>query len=286
MADSPRLFDLINSAKALARDYYTLTGRPLGITGEIAEVEAARLLGLELAGVRQAGYDAVRRGPEGTVEHLQIKGRCCPPGTGPGQRVGSIRLEKQWDAVLLVLMDMEFEVREIHEASRGAVTAALARPGSVARNVRGALGVNTFKSIGKQVWGPTKESMPQNRDTGAAGNTIGRTTAPRIATAIGAVMKGTKSNEAIWNGRAVVIKCAGPRTTSVGVIYDMLDTVEAVVAAFQMSDSRFDVLEMSSDNFRTHARKSGTNERVGLVTRRAFETHGTPIQSVVIPEVN
>ena len=37
------------SAKQLARRYHELTGKPLGVTGEVAEYEAHRLLGVELA---------------------------------------------------------------------------------------------------------------------------------------------------------------------------------------------------------------------------------------------
>lgn len=32
----------MGEVKALAKEYYTLTGKPLGITGEVGEVEAAR----------------------------------------------------------------------------------------------------------------------------------------------------------------------------------------------------------------------------------------------------
>ncbi len=52
------LFELISQTKALAKRYYSLTGRPLGVIGEIAEFEAARLLGLELAPVREPSVDA------------------------------------------------------------------------------------------------------------------------------------------------------------------------------------------------------------------------------------
>jgi hypothetical protein len=41
---------------------------------------------------------------------------------------------------------------EIWEADRKGITAALMKPGSVARNKRGALGVNCSKRIGKLVW--------------------------------------------------------------------------------------------------------------------------------------
>jgi hypothetical protein len=55
-----------------------LTGKPLGVTGEIAEYEAARILGPALTLARQAAYDAIER-KDGKVRPLQIKGRCVSP---------------------------------------------------------------------------------------------------------------------------------------------------------------------------------------------------------------
>jgi len=144
---------LIAKAKTLARRYRELTGRPIGITGEVAEYEAARLLGLDLADARQAGYDAIRR--IGKVEeHLQIKGRCILT-KNPGQRLGKIDLKHRWDAVLLVLLDVDFEPTAIYEAKREAIEEALKAPGSKARNERGALSVSSFKRLGERVW-PTQ----------------------------------------------------------------------------------------------------------------------------------
>ena len=113
--------------------------------------EAARILGVELTAARQAGYDATEKSG-GTIRRLQIKGRCLLPGCKPGQRLGSIDITKEWDSVLLVLLDENFDAMEIHEAEREAVLAALAAPGSKARNERGALAVAKFKSIGKLRW--------------------------------------------------------------------------------------------------------------------------------------
>jgi hypothetical protein len=146
-----RLMEVLREAKLLAQEYYRLTGKPLGITGEVAEYEAARVLGVELTPARQAGYDALERS-DGSVRRLQIKGRCLLPNCKPGQRVGSIDVAKDWDAVLLVLLDENFDAAEIYEAERSAVLTALAAPGSKARNERGALGVNKFKAIGRQRW--------------------------------------------------------------------------------------------------------------------------------------
>lgn len=147
--DMERIAGLLEQARRIAIDYYRLTGKPLGITGEVGEYEAARLLGLDLAVAREAGYDATDR----AGRRLQIKARSIPRTKKlTGQRLGAIDLAKPWDAVLLVLMDELFEPVAIFEADRAAIEAALLQPGSKARNERGALAITKFRSIGRQVW--------------------------------------------------------------------------------------------------------------------------------------
>jgi hypothetical protein len=143
--------EILNEAKILAKRYRNLTGKPLGITGEVAEFSAAQILGLELVVARQSGYDAIRH-KNGEKIKIQIKGRCLPANSKQGQRLGSIQLDKEWDTVLLVLMNEDLEVLSIHEATRPAIEKALLAPGSKARNERGALAVSKFKAIGQEVW--------------------------------------------------------------------------------------------------------------------------------------
>lgn len=145
------IIEILSEAKKLAQRYRALTGKPLGITGEVAEYEAARHLGLTLTPARQSGYDAVEI-RNGHAYHLQIKGRCVLQGGKTGQRMGSIDIKKEFDAVLLVLLDGNFDAIAIYEASREAVIDALKKPGSKARNERGALGVAKFKAIGHIRW--------------------------------------------------------------------------------------------------------------------------------------
>ena len=142
---------ILAEAKKLAQRYRVLTGKALGITGEVAEYEAARILGVALTPPRQAGYDATEI-RDGQVFRLQIKGRCVLEGSKPGQRVGSIDIEKEFDAVLLVLLDDNFEATAIYEAPREAVITALTEPGSKSRNERGALGISKFRSISRVRW--------------------------------------------------------------------------------------------------------------------------------------
>ncbi len=152
MSDQEKLEKILQGAKRAAIAYQELTGKPLGITGEIAECHAAKLLGLQLAVVRTPGYDAI----DGKGRRIQIKARRVAANRkGKTQRVGSVKLDYAWDVAMLVLLDDRFEAFAIYEAKRRAIAAALKKPGSNARNVRGALSVSAFKSIGKQIW-PTK----------------------------------------------------------------------------------------------------------------------------------
>lgn len=151
MPQNNRILEILREAKKLAQEYRHLTGKPLGITGEVAEYEAAKILGMELTTARQAGYDAIER-INGKTRQLQIKGRCILPDSKPGQRLGGIDTGKDWDAVLMVLLDENFDAFAIYEAEREPVIVALSAPGSKARNERGALAISKFKSIGKLRW--------------------------------------------------------------------------------------------------------------------------------------
>lgn len=88
------------------------------------------------------------RGPK----RVQIKGRRVREAANPGQRVGRIKFDHEWDSVILVLLDDRYEAEEIYEAEREALKQVLSAPGSKARNERGALGVRVFVRVGKKVW--------------------------------------------------------------------------------------------------------------------------------------
>jgi hypothetical protein len=60
-------------------------------------------------------------------------------------------MEQEWDTVLLVLMDEQYELMEIYEAQREQILDAVGNP-SAKRPNRSALTVAKFKHIGKLVW--------------------------------------------------------------------------------------------------------------------------------------
>ena len=146
------LQQLIKAAKDLASRYYQITGKPLGISGEIAEHEAARILNFELAPAREASIDAyfVEQGIRLTV---QIKGRAVDPTQKYVGRVPKIKLEPTFDFAVLVLLDRStYEPIEIWRADHAAIKERLTKPGSKSRNERGSMGISQFKSIAIRVW--------------------------------------------------------------------------------------------------------------------------------------
>jgi len=140
---------VIHDAKKIAKQYRSLTGKPLGITGEIGEFVAADKLNLKLTQARQPGYDAISQ----DKQKIQIKTRCILPDSKTGQRIGSIKLKHKWQEVILVLLDETFEPIEIYKAKKKEIEKELNRPGSKARNQRGQLSINSFKRIaGEPIW--------------------------------------------------------------------------------------------------------------------------------------
>lgn len=138
--------NILERAKELAIEYKELTGKPLGITGEIGEFTAAKLLNLKLTRARQAGYDAI----DDKKEKIQIKTRCLDQIKG--YRLGKLSKNQEWDSVIFVHLNREYEPISIHKAYRKEVLVELERPGSKTRNNRGLLGVRKFISISKEIW--------------------------------------------------------------------------------------------------------------------------------------
>ena len=136
---------LIRQIKPIAIKYYELTGKPLGITSEIGEYEASRLLNLRLQPARQVGYDAIRE-EAGVVQKIQIKTRRMMSNTG-SQRIGSLKSSEDWDVVLFVHLDTNLEPLRIYEAVRPDVLRALEKT-----RADGQMSVSMFKRISRVVW--------------------------------------------------------------------------------------------------------------------------------------
>lgn len=148
---------LIEQTRKLAVEYRRTTGQPLPVTTEIANHDAVRLLHLQLIQPPPGGYDAIgTEGPRKGVRY-QIKGRAIYDGKQGGQRIGQIKINQEWDAIILVLLDDELQPFEIYEASRAEVEDAISATSSSSRNNRGAMSVARFKMIARLIWDSSQE---------------------------------------------------------------------------------------------------------------------------------
>lgn len=142
---------LISEARRIAAEYRRATGKPLGISAEIARHDACTYLDLE-PHEDAVGYDAM--GLQGEREGLrfQIKGRAIFDEKKGGQRLGQINIDQNWDKILLVLMNEEFESTEIYEASRETMIDDMSDSADSSRKKRGAMSVARFKRLAQLVW--------------------------------------------------------------------------------------------------------------------------------------
>lgn len=126
--------------------------------------------------------------------------------------------------------------------------------------------------------------MAQERDSGAKANRNWRNRAKVIANGIGAQMVRSGSNECLYKNERVVIKCAPIATTKVGVSYQMLKRLDAVLGAFENSNGSYRIVRLSKKDFQanmTPTRSKGSSaKRVGVVNRAVFDRRGVSVGGV------
>ena len=142
---------LINETRRLAVEYRRATGKPLAVSQEIARYDAALHLGLRLVEEAEVGIDAIGEG-EREGRRILIKGRAIFDPGKSGARIGQLKLERDWDWLVLVLMDEELQPTEIFEVDRNAVLDALDQTKNSNRAKRGALSVAAIRHIGELAW--------------------------------------------------------------------------------------------------------------------------------------
>ncbi len=138
---------LTEQARRLALEYREATGKTLPITAELAVNDAVRLLNLEANQTGAPGHDAVLD-LDGSRLRLLIKGRAIFR-PGGGYRIGQLKMDQDWDAILLVIMNDRFETEEIYLCHRDELAKYLADDTA---GRKGAISVARFRNIGTLVW--------------------------------------------------------------------------------------------------------------------------------------
>lgn len=150
---------LMHETRQLAAKYRQTTGNTLPVTTEIARFDAARALDLSLIDDANSHIDAVGRSGERADKRFIIKGRAIFDTSRASPRIGQLNPQQDWDLVVLVLFDENYEVDEIFEASWEAIADALDTKRDSNRKKRGAMSIAQFKIIGQRVW--SRENGPE-----------------------------------------------------------------------------------------------------------------------------
>ena len=138
---------LMTEARRLAKEYRSATGKSLPITAEIAANDAVTLLQLSPAESSASGYDAIMN-YQGKEYRVQIKGRAILNNNRSGHRLGKLKPEQDWDALILVIMDEDYDSREMYFVDRETALSA----SSESHNKRGSISIARFKNIGRLIW--------------------------------------------------------------------------------------------------------------------------------------
>ena len=128
--------------------------------------------------------------------------------------------------------------------------------------------------------------MPQDKESGAKAFQYGFETARMIGERIGVVPTSNTSNEFWYNDRPVAIRCARKQTTSVGMSYKMLESVESIIGAFEQDNGRCELYVITPTQYRdnmTETKSKGDSAgKVGKVNRSYFIKEGVFIGTVEV----
>ncbi|MEH6358381.1 MAG: hypothetical protein V7745_05295 [Pseudomonadales bacterium] len=146
-----KLDKLMDETRRLAAEYRRSTGSTLPVSAELAKFDAIHLLGLRALDEPMSGVDALRDTEQG-VERVQIKGRVIFDAKKTGQRVGQLNLDADWDEVVLVMMNEDYQCTAIFSVTKTQLLVVLDEQQEGKNNARGALSVKKFQAIAEQVW--------------------------------------------------------------------------------------------------------------------------------------
>lgn len=139
---------LMTETRRLAVEFKKTTGQALPVSGELAIYDAMRLLALTKPELPLAGVDALGQA-NWLGRRFQIKSRVLFEEQSSKPRVGQLNLDGQWDWVLLVLFDAEYQPLAIYSMDRPQLEALFQ---DSTKNRRGALTVARFRAVGQKVW--------------------------------------------------------------------------------------------------------------------------------------
>ncbi len=124
---------------------------------------------------------------------------------------------------------------------------------------------------------------------GARAGRWGHVTSRKIAGILGGTELSKTANEFDINGQRMTIRCARPRTSSVGLTNTMAQRIDGIIAAFQHSDGHFTLYRIAPDDWDRHCRKVTENHqnhgRVTLLARSICRQIGQNMGEISLADV-
>lgn len=152
---------LIAETRRIAKEYRLATGKTLPVTPEIAINDAISILELAPNNENIPGYDAVYE-KNGERLKVQIKGRIIFDDKKRGHRIGQLKTEQEWDAIILVVMNADFMPEEIYMCKRDVILDELEEKKK--NNKKGAMTLAKFKLIAELLWSDNGGLVQVNLD--------------------------------------------------------------------------------------------------------------------------
>jgi len=142
---------LMAQTRQLASDYREQTGQALPVTEELARFDAINLIGLNKI-VGQEGIDAsnsLDASNETLDERYLIKGRVIFKGGKARQKLGQLGLHFDWNHLLMVIYDPQYQPCQIFKVDRLVIEKELDK---LPVSKRGSMTIAKYKAIGQLVW--------------------------------------------------------------------------------------------------------------------------------------
>lgn len=148
---------LMTQTRQLASEYYKTTGQALPVTTELSRYDAVTLCRLNPISDQDCPFDAT----DEEEKRYIIKGRVIFNESERGYRMGQITEADQWDRVLLVLYNAQYEPQSVFQLTREQFLEALNENPNPNRSKRGAMSVAKFKALGSLVWSSEMTGVAQ-----------------------------------------------------------------------------------------------------------------------------
>ena len=118
--DTESLDALVDSLVSASEEYNSAIGRSLPISTQLGQLFAAKIMGYDIVTGPGIGYQGIKRDDNGKDIRLNfmVKLTSSKRKSGP---LNGLRLDREWDSVVIVMLSGDREVQSIYELSRSTI---------------------------------------------------------------------------------------------------------------------------------------------------------------------